>query len=312
MRVLKPEGESTLKGSKDSMAKKRIIDSRIRRSQDFVSLTYRQRDLWHGLITVADDQGRLLGILASVRSEVFPLDDVTLEDVEGDLQALIDQLMIVIYQVENKPIIQIVNWWKYQQKQWAGPSDYPATDGWVDRLRYHGSEHKVIQDGWEQPGGFSGDWWLCEPGGKQGNKPGRKPGENQVENQAGLNDNDSDRGSNDEEEDPELTVPVNLEGWHLQIQDSKNKPAALREMVETLYPTQAEYPDYGYLGKVARQVGGYGRLASLLWEFAAKKPAGDVLAYIQEVFKKRKAENEPAGFDGLRDFAEEQGFGDGK
>ncbi len=67
------------------MGKKRIIDSKIRSSQTFASFNMRQRDLWHGLIACADDQGRMPGVPAYVRSVVWPYDDISLKDVEADL-----------------------------------------------------------------------------------------------------------------------------------------------------------------------------------------------------------------------------------
>jgi hypothetical protein len=289
------------------MAKKRMIDSRIRKSISFAALSHRQRDLWHGLITVADDQGRVLGLAANVRSEVWPFDDVTLEDVAKDLQALSDQGMIVIYQVKNKPVIQLVNWWVYQQKQWAVRSDWPGPEGWVDRARYHGKGHVVITENWDQAGGF-------EQGVGYTNQVENQP-ENQVENQPGLYDNDSDNESDNEDQEdreqpgqdaPAKALPINLDGWQKLLKEEENKPAVLRTMVEVLFPRLAEYPDFGYLGKVARQVGGAGRLGSLLWETSAKNVQGDVLAYIQAMTKARTKQDEPAGFEGLREYAEEQ------
>jgi len=50
-------------------------------------------------------------------------------------------------------------------------------------------------------------------------------------------------------------------------------------------------PDFGYLGRVAKKVGGHGRLIRMLAETSIKPPDGDVLAYIQAV-KKGKADEE--------------------
>lgn len=38
-------------------------------------------------------------------------------------------------------------------------------------------------------------------------------------------------------------------------------------------------PDFGYVGKIARKVGGAGRLAELMWLASPKPPSGDILAY---------------------------------
>ena len=58
--------------------------------------------------------------------------------------------MVLIYQVENKVYYQVLNWWSYQHPQWVGPSDHPAPDGWLDRMRYHGEGHRVITENWPE------------------------------------------------------------------------------------------------------------------------------------------------------------------
>lgn len=135
------------------MSKKRTIDSKIRSSQTFAGLTYRQRDLWQGLIAIADDQGRLPGTPAYIRSIVWPYDDISLAEVSSDLGNLAEIGNVEIYETGGCVYIQIVNWWKYQQSQWAGPSDYPAPAGWVDRCRYHGKGNQIIALNWDNPGG---------------------------------------------------------------------------------------------------------------------------------------------------------------
>lgn len=76
-------------------------------------------------------------------------------------------------------------------------------------------------------------------------------------------------------------APRSFSGWVEQIRKEKNRVAALRRMFCTLYP-EHDPPDYGYIGRVARKVGGEINLARLLWEMNARPPVGDVLAYIQK------------------------------
>jgi hypothetical protein len=55
----------------------------------------------------------------------------------------------------------------------------------------------------------------------------------------------------------------------------------------------AELPDYGYLAKTAKQVGGAGRLAQLMFERVTNPPTGDILAHIiasENTRKKRAAQ----------------------
>jgi hypothetical protein len=84
------------------------------------------------------------------------------------------------------------------------------------------------------------------------------------------------------------TLPSTFPDWQQFIRDAQGRPggypAALRVMFEHLYPGR-DPPDYGYLGKIAKRVGGAGRLADLLWQYSTRPPTGDVLAYIQGVTK---------------------------
>jgi hypothetical protein len=130
------------------MTKRRMIHDCIWQSESFSALTYRQRVLWIGLITTADDQGRGRAHPGLVRAAVFPFDVVSQDEVQDDLQAISDAGMVLLYQVEDKVYYQVVHWWEYQTPQWVGPSDFPAPDGWEDRLRYHGKERRIITQNW--------------------------------------------------------------------------------------------------------------------------------------------------------------------
>lgn len=130
------------------MVKRRMIHDCLWQSEGVANLTYRQRCLWIGLITTADDQGRAKAHPGIIRGAVFPFDDISQDEIADDLQAIESAGMVLVYQVEGKAYYQVVKWWDYQKPQWVGPSDHPAPDGWKDRLRYHGKGHKVITDNW--------------------------------------------------------------------------------------------------------------------------------------------------------------------
>jgi len=126
-----------------------MIDSKIRKSQTFQKFTYRQRDLWQGLIEVADDQGRLPGNLPNVRSMVWPADDISISEIEKDLGVIESSGNIIRYSVSGCEYIQIVNWQKYQgESEWLGASEYPAPKGWHDRARFHGKNRAIITLNW--------------------------------------------------------------------------------------------------------------------------------------------------------------------
>ncbi len=78
-----------------------------------------------------------------------------------------------------------------------------------------------------------------------------------------------------------------------QLRNAKprDRPVILRRVYSLCFG-EASAPDYGYLGKVARQVGGAGRLAQLLWQLSANPPSGDVLAYILAMERNRRRRDE--------------------
>ena len=119
------------------MARRRMIHTRIWRSEKLIELSLRERLLWIGLITNADDQGRGRAHPGLVRSDIFPLEDVPLTEITQALLTFEDQDMLILYEAGGRPLYQVTNWWEYQGAMtWAWPSDYPAPMGWTDRIHY--------------------------------------------------------------------------------------------------------------------------------------------------------------------------------
>lgn len=87
---------------------------------------------------------------------------------------------------------------------------------------------------------------------------------------------------------PKPTTPTNLDDWLLLVENTKNRHAVLVRMFQALFPLK-EPPNYGYIGKTARTVGGAGRLAQLLWRAAAERPTGDVLSYCVAIHKPKES-----------------------
>jgi hypothetical protein len=63
-----------------------------------------------------------------------------------------------------------------------------------------------------------------------------------------------------------------------------NRPAVLKQVYLLCFGEREDEPDFGYLGKVAKEMGA-GLLARRMFELVANPPAGDVLAYIAKVHK---------------------------
>lgn len=118
------------------MARGRIISSTIWENPKFAALNRRQQLLLIGLITNADDQGRLRAHPNFVRSIVFPYSNISARTIEDDLGRIAENKSILRYREEGQPYLQILNWWKHQKMDWATPSEHPAPDGWKDRVNY--------------------------------------------------------------------------------------------------------------------------------------------------------------------------------
>jgi len=92
--------------------------------------------LLYRLISLADDQGRQPGSVASVRARAFPLRDrVSKRRAQSALAELVEAGFVLRYEKETRWYLQVVRWWDLQGR-WGErrryPSQYPAPPGWVN------------------------------------------------------------------------------------------------------------------------------------------------------------------------------------
>lgn len=133
-----------------------MIHARMWRSEKLAGLHRDVRYLFIGIITTSDDQGRRLGNPGFLRADIFPLDDVELSTI-GDWLALLAEVgSIRLYEADGKQLIQVNNWWTYQQPMWAWPSELPAPQGWADRMRYR-KGNRVVTENWDGADEAEGD-----------------------------------------------------------------------------------------------------------------------------------------------------------
>lgn len=132
----------------------RMITQNIWEDDFIVSLSFFDRLVWIGLITIADDQGRMQDSANLVRSKMFPMDDVPLADIESALVTFSKAGKIARYIANGKKMIQIIHWWKHQRPNWAGESLYPADEGWIDRVRCHVKGNQILSKNWDSEGGY--------------------------------------------------------------------------------------------------------------------------------------------------------------
>lgn len=110
------------------MARIRSVKPGFFKSEDVSALSFRARLTWVGLWTQCDDAGRTKDNVKLIKADVWPLDDVSLRDVEDDLVELAAHGRIVRYEADGKQYLQITNW-HHQRIQKPTPSVIPPPTG---------------------------------------------------------------------------------------------------------------------------------------------------------------------------------------
>lgn len=102
----------------------RIIRESIRTSESINELKPMEEILFYRLIVSCDDYGRFDGRPAIIKGTCFPLKDVTVKDIEKAIAKLSTVGMIILYEVDGKPYVQLTTWEQYQTVR-AKKSKYP-------------------------------------------------------------------------------------------------------------------------------------------------------------------------------------------
>lgn len=104
----------------------RIIKESICTSDNLNELTPEEEIFFYRLMVNCDDFGRMDARPQILLAKCFPLrvHTISSEDIEQYLQALAQQDLIILYEVEEKPYLQMTTWDKHQQKR-AKHSKFP-------------------------------------------------------------------------------------------------------------------------------------------------------------------------------------------
>lgn len=103
----------------------RILKESICTSDDIDSLTAFQEVMFYRLIVNCDDYGLFDGRLLILKAKLFPLKDISLEEIAENLNALVEKGLVFPYEVDGKPYLKIKTWDKHQQTR-SQKSKYPA------------------------------------------------------------------------------------------------------------------------------------------------------------------------------------------
>ena len=106
----------------------RILKESICTSDTLDELTWMEEVFWYRLIVNCDDYGRFDARPAILRSRLFPLkSSITEKGVKEILNKLSTVGLVILYEYEDKPYLQLATWDSHQQVR-AKKSKYPAPD----------------------------------------------------------------------------------------------------------------------------------------------------------------------------------------
>jgi hypothetical protein len=101
-------------------------------TSDTVSaLPLRARLTWIGLWTHCDDHGRCRDNVKLIKAAVWPLDEVSLRDIESDLRDLEAAGVLFRYEVAGKGYLQVTNWREHQKVDHPSKSPIPPPDSTI-------------------------------------------------------------------------------------------------------------------------------------------------------------------------------------
>lgn len=105
----------------------RILKESICTSDSIDQLSAFEETVFYRLIVNCDDFGRFDGRPKIIASKLFPLKDIRTNQIESALRALTLAELVILYEVDGKPFLQMKTWDRHQQIR-AKKSKYPAPD----------------------------------------------------------------------------------------------------------------------------------------------------------------------------------------
>ena len=115
------------------MMPNRIIKESICTSDNIDQLTPFQENVFIRLMVNCDDFGRFDARPKILSSRLFPLKDISPEEMDEALKALISADLVTVYTVGDRPFLFMNTWERHQQKR-AAKSKYPSPDeGIIDQ-----------------------------------------------------------------------------------------------------------------------------------------------------------------------------------
>jgi hypothetical protein len=107
------------------VARIRSIKPEFWTSEQVMECSPNARLMFIGMWNFADDCGRLPCSTKSIKAQIFPSDDISLETIRGMINELSSNGLVLIYSVEDKDYLQITGW-SHQRIDKPQAPKYPA------------------------------------------------------------------------------------------------------------------------------------------------------------------------------------------
>ncbi|MBQ7038234.1 MAG: hypothetical protein IJN61_03890 [Clostridia bacterium] len=111
----------------------RILKESVCTSPTIESLSWFEEVCFYRLIVQCDDYGRMDARPSLLKARLFPLrEDIESGTVEKAVEALAEAGLLLLYEAEGQPYLQLLTWEKHQRvrnKRSRFPAPYPQADG---------------------------------------------------------------------------------------------------------------------------------------------------------------------------------------
>ena len=103
----------------------RSVKPEMRRDERYGRLSIPARELFNGLITMADDEGRFRALTSAIVGDVFPFDDPAPAKIKAWVKEIQDSGMVLFYKDGSTPYGAFRHWAKHQKINRPTPSELP-------------------------------------------------------------------------------------------------------------------------------------------------------------------------------------------
>ena len=107
------------------MARRRMIASDIWADEKIAELDPIERLLFIGMVTQANDAGKLRGNVSILKSRIFPYDKIDNQKIEKGINKIEALGIIITYKANGEKFIKLNNWFKHQTLTYKGKDTIP-------------------------------------------------------------------------------------------------------------------------------------------------------------------------------------------